>query len=383
MTRWQVLLRVIAKALWVRPGKLFLSLTALTVGATLASAFLNLYLDLPNKMSSEFRTLGPNLIIAPRGQNQTFPAEIERRIASERPEVATLPWLYAIGKVDGRDVILGGTDLTRLSRLHPGWHGLPSVASAQEGLVSVALAQGGLIAGEKAAAAFGLKAGSMARISYGEKEISLPLLGIVSTGESEDSQLIMPLAALESLTGESGRLSLIQLAASGSASEIESTWNSLTARLSDSPEVEVRALRPVLESDARVVMKVRGLMLGLAGIVLALVILSVLTTVSGRILDRQKDIGIMKALGGSDAGIARFFLAETAVQALIASALGFTVGFVLAQLAAERVFHSSIALRWDVAAAVAGITLFTALLATALPARWIRHMDAAVILRGE
>ena len=157
----------------------------------------------------------------------------------------------------------------------------------------------------------------------------------------------------------------------------------MAARLADAPEVEIRPLRPVLESEARVVMKVRGLMLGLAGIVLALVVLSVLTTVSGRILDRQKDIGVMKALGGSDAGIASFFLAETACQALLAAVAGYGVGFLLAQLAAERVFHSTIAMRWDVAGAVVGITLGVALIATALPARWIRSMDAAVILRGE
>src|SRR3972149_2608755 len=98
MARWQMLWRVVGKALWVRPGKLFLSLTALTVGATLASAFLSLYFDLPAKMSAEFRTLGPNLVIAPRGKSQTFSAKYEQTIAAAHPDVVSLPWLYAIGK---------------------------------------------------------------------------------------------------------------------------------------------------------------------------------------------------------------------------------------------------------------------------------------------
>ncbi|MBI3935229.1 MAG: ABC transporter permease [Acidobacteria bacterium] len=373
MARWRMLLRVVGKALWVRPGKLFLSITALTVGATLVSAFLSLYFDLPQKISSEFRTMGPNLIVAPRGQGQTFPAEIAKELVAGYPGVTGLPWLYAIGKANGRDVILGGTELANLARMHPGWQGLPSGIAGPEAL----------IAGEQVATVFGWKPGAIVHVAYADRDIRMPLAGIVSTGGSEDSQVIVPLAALESLTGQAGRLSLIQLAVPGSASDVDATWQALLARAGAVPEVEIRALRPVLESEARVVMKVRGLMLGLAGIVLALVILSVLTTVSGRILDRRKDIGVMKALGGSDASIARFFLAETAAQALLAAALGFGAGFALAQLAAERIFHSAIAPRWDVAAAVAAITVSVALIATALPTRWIRRMDAAVILRGE
>jgi len=372
MTGSRMLLRVIGKALWVRPGKLLLSVAALTVGATLASAFLSLYFDLPDKMSAEFRTLGPNLVVAPRGEAQTFPASIQKRLATTTEDAFQLPWLYAVGRADGRDVILAGTELPKLAQMHPSWSGLPAQVSGQI-----------LIAGVKAMEQFGWKPGETVRIQYSENEVSLPLAGIVSTGGSEDSQLLLPLATLQAMTGQAERLSLMQLAVPGAAAEVETAWHAMSASVASVPEVEIRALRPVLESEARVVMKVRGLMLGLAGIVLALVILSVLTNVSGRLLDRQKEIGVMKALGGSDAGIARFFLAETAVHALLAAALGLAAGFALAQAAAERIFHSSIALRWDVAGAVAGITLGVALIATLLPARWIRRMDPAVILRGE
>lgn len=389
MARWKMVLRVVSRALWVRPAKLFSSLAALTVGATLASAFLSLYFDLPRKMTAEFRTLGPNLVVAPRGNAQTFSAELYARLAADSPEVPRLPWLYAIGKVEGNDVILGGTDLARLAALRPGWQVFPSLdrkesaqtvqdflTRQQEALAS----EQGLLAGEKAAAHFRWSTGQVVRLDYGGTSVSLPLLGIVSSGGSEDSQLLVPLPVLQTLTGQPGQLSLIQLAAPGSAAQVESIWQKIAARL---PEAEVRPLRPVLESEARVVMKVRGLMLGLTAIVLGLVILSVLTTVSGLVLDRQRDIGIMKALGGSDRAIALFFLAETACLAVLAAALGYGAGFGLAQLAAQRIFRSAVDWRGDVLGAVVGITVAVALIATAFPARWIRRLDPAVILRGE
>jgi putative ABC transport system permease protein len=220
----------------------------------------------------------------------------------------------------------------------------------------------------------------MVEVHYGENRMSLPLLGVVSTGSSEDSQLLVPLPVLQALTSQPGRLSLIELAAPGSSEQVEGSWQALQAQL---PEAEVRPLRPVVESEARVVMKVRNLMLGLAGIVLALVILSVLATVSGLILDRQKDIGVMKALGGSDRSVAVFFLAEMAFLALLAAAIGYGAGFGLAQWAAQRVFQSAVELRADVLGAVVAITLAAALIATVLPTRWIRRADPAIILRGD
>ncbi|HWP85871.1 MAG TPA: hypothetical protein VNN17_11810, partial [Terriglobia bacterium] len=185
MTRPEMLLRLVRKALWVRPGKLALSVLALTVGATLSSAFLSLYFDLPAKMSAEFRTLGPNLIVAPRGAENTFSAQLEDRLATAYPALARLPWLYAVGQAGDRNVVLAGSRLEDLAAMHPSWRGIPSHPGE------------GLLAGETAAALLGWKIGETHRISYAGRQINLPLAGIVSTGGSEDSQLLLPLATLQ------------------------------------------------------------------------------------------------------------------------------------------------------------------------------------------
>jgi putative ABC transport system permease protein len=369
-----MLMRVLAGSLRLEPRKVLLSLAALTIGATLASAFLSLYFELPQQISGEFRALGPNLVVAPRNVSETLPVNIVEVISSGLPDVPLLPWLYAVGEAEGKPVILAGADLDRIAGVHPSWDGVP-----EEGLSS-----NSVLAGAKAAQLLGWTPGETVHIRYGGQDAVLQLADIVSTGGSEDSQLLLPLRLLQELTGQQGHISMIQIAARGSASEIEATWRRIGEALSrTAPAAEVRPLRPVLESEAHVVMKVRWLMLGLAAVVLALVILSVLTTVSGRIVDRRRDIGVMKALGGSDRGIARFFLAESAAQALLAGAIGCAIGFLLAQWAAHRMFGSAVAWRWDVVASVLALTVAAAIVATALPARWIHRMDAAVILRGE
>jgi putative ABC transport system permease protein len=129
-------------------------------------------------------------------------------------------------------------------------------------------------------------------------------------------------------------------------------------------------------------MKVRALMYGLTAVVLAIVILSVMTTVGGLVLDRQKDIGIMKTMGGSDAIISFMFVAETALIALCAAVLGHWLGFALADWAARGLFHSSLGWRWDVLGSVAAVTLAVALIATSIPIRVIRKLEPAAVLKG-
>jgi putative ABC transport system permease protein len=101
------------------------------------------------------------------------------------------------------------------------------------------------------------------------------------------------------------------------------------------------------------------------------------------IVDRERDIGVMKALGGSHTSIAGFFLAEMGFLALLAAAIGYAAGFGLARWIALRVFQSAVELRADVLGAVVAATLSAAMIATLFPTRWIRRADPAVILRGE
>jgi len=388
MKRWGMLFRVVMKAFSFRPGKASSCLAALTVGATLSSAFLSLYFVLPGKMSEEFRTLGANLVVTPSGNAQTFSQDLFTRLGAQQPQVFGLPWLYAIGKTAKGEVVLGGTDLSRVAFLNPGWKvvaneiGTTSNQTLEEMLGrnrEAAGQQNWLVAGEKAASQFGWRVGEPVELNYGEKSIRLPLLAVISTGGSEDSQALVPISALQELTSQPGRLSLIQMRAPGPAAQVEMRRQEIAALLSD---VEVRPLRPVIESEARVVMKVRALMYGLTAVVLGIVILSVMSTVSGLVLDRQRDIGIIKTLGGSDFMISFLFMTELAVSALLAAVLGYLLGFGLADWAAHDIFHSSLPWRWDVLASVAAVSIAVALASTAFPIHLVGKLEPAVILKG-
>ena len=390
MRSQRLFFRVVYKAFRVQPSRMAASFAALAVGATLASAFLNLYFDLPRKMTAEFRTLGANVILAPQGAGETVPQTVYAELAEAHPQVARLAWLYAVGNVGRQEAILAGTELERLAALNPGWRVMidPSDRDSSEPVgdfvARLRTTQADadsrwLLAGATAAALLNWKVGETVMVQYGVASLELPLVGILSTGGSEDSQILLPLADLQEITGREAQLSLIALALPGAAEQVEAVRQQIAARF---PAVDARPLRPVIESEARVILRVRNLMFGLTAIVLAIVILSVMTTVSGLVLDRQRDIGVMKSLGGTDRAISMLFVAETLSIAAVAAILGYAVGLGLAQWAAQRIFASPLPWRWDTLPAVVGVTLAVAFVAAALPVYRVRRLDPVVVLRG-
>jgi hypothetical protein len=58
-------LRILWKLLGASRGRLAVALIALTSGAAVCSALLNVNLDAERKLTQEFRTLGANVVIAP------------------------------------------------------------------------------------------------------------------------------------------------------------------------------------------------------------------------------------------------------------------------------------------------------------------------------
>src|SRR5256885_16773499 len=70
--------RILRRLVYANRGRLFVILLALSAGAAVSAALLNLQVDAKRRLTSEFRAFGSNVIIAPND-------------AGARPHSATLP----------------------------------------------------------------------------------------------------------------------------------------------------------------------------------------------------------------------------------------------------------------------------------------------------
>jgi putative ABC transport system permease protein len=362
------------RAMFLRRRRLSIALAALIVGAMLASALLTTYADLDRKMAGEFRRYGANLVIAPPSGVDSLPADVLDR--AEQQGVVAVPYFYVVGRVKDRDTVLGGVDLTRLRRNPPSWklNGAWPRASA----VGRPGAPVECLSGER----LGLHPGERVQVSVGAgPQISSEewlVTGAVSTGASEDSQLLASIDDVRGLAKIPGRLSLIEVTAP--PRQVDQTRDRLAAAL---PDADVRVLRAVAESTAQILLRVRGLLYAASLVILSIVTLSVATTLYAIVLDRKRDIGVMKALGAGEANIAGLLVTESAVLGLGGGIIGCTLGLAAAAWIGQAIYQSAVSVRWLVVPEVLFLTVTVAVLATLFPLRVAREVSAAAELKGE
>ncbi|HXR09886.1 MAG TPA: ABC transporter permease [Candidatus Acidoferrales bacterium] len=377
MSSRSMFLRILWKLLGASRGRLAVALIALTSGAAVCSALLNVNLDAERKLTQEFRTLGANVVIAPpAGGSEAALADaavLDRVTALRLPRiVATAPYLYVAANSGSQPVILAGTWFDQVAKMNSWW-------KLEGGWVSSRDDQEHCLVGFTAARQLGLAPGSSVQLRSGDHNISLTVAGIVTTGGAEDNQILTNLDSAQALAGLSGRVSLVQLSVSGTTAEIEGVTRKLADNL---PGLDVRPVRQIAAAEGRILGRIRGLIFWTIALILVLSMLGVLASMAALAMERRQDVGLMKALGGTVPRIMRLFLAEAGTLGAVGGLLGFLLGVVLARWIGERIFGVVISARFEVLPITIVLTVGVAL-AGAFPLRLLGRVRPAEILRGE
>jgi putative ABC transport system permease protein len=359
---WNFVLRAVE----FRKRRLALAFSALAVAATLATALFSVYSDIERKMRVEFRGFGANIVIAPAGGAQTVPLAAVA-IAEQQGAVAA-PFLYTVGRIENEPVVVAGTDFHRAGPLTNYWR--------VEGLRTAE--PGECLAGSTVAAHFRLKLGQKLDL----ENSPCTLRGIVSSGGAEDAQVLVPLEAAAQLAGLHDAASLVQVRADGR--RLEAVAATLAKAL---PGSDVRLLHAVAETEANVVLKIRSTLFLLTILILGITTLCVSSNFSALVLERSKEIGILKAIGAGERKIAALFLSESLILGVGSAIAGYVFGLLVAWWIGRQIFPESAAagvgVNYGVFLPVTAVTLVVAVAATLAAAAHIWGIKPAVILRGE
>jgi putative ABC transport system permease protein len=282
-----------------------------------------------------------------------------------------VPVVLAEGAVD-TPAILAGTSLREVIQTSSWWKVEGEWRDSSRGLDRC-------IVGSQAARLLNLKPGDSLNVVYAEREINLEVAAIVTTGSSEDSQVLVDLGLAQRLAGLSGRIGLVQVSVQGTPETIEIVRTRLSAAL---PEVEVRPVRQLAEAEGYLFDKIRGLLLATVTLISILTSLGVLAAMTGLALERRRDVGLMKALGGTVGRIMRFFLVETTAVGFIGGLIGCAAGTVLAAWMEWRIYGTTMTPRLIVWPFTIALMIAVAL-AGSLPLRFLGRVRPAEILRNE
>ena len=360
-------LRMLMRAALLRRGRAASALLAMVVAAAVATAMLNLYVDVQAKLRKEFRNYGANVVMVAKG-DQELPADaLDKVNALLSGRGLAVPFAYVVARTSsGQSVVVSGTNLEQVRKLDGWWSVTSWPANPQDALV-----------GTRAAPVVSPQAKPF-DLSFQGRTIHLNPAGILRTGASEDSRIYLLSQDFESWTGV--KPSTIEIASSGSSEDV----NALIRQLSQAvPAAEVHPIRQIMEGEARVLGKTRATLAAAAALIIVTAALCVLSTLIGWVFDRRRDFAIMKALGASEGLISGFFAAEAAALGAVGAIVGFGIGVGVAAWIGRVNFHAPVVPRFNVLPVVFVGSVVVALVSAVLPIFLLRRVQPAMILRGE
>ncbi|MFZ0198342.1 MAG: ABC transporter permease [Candidatus Sulfotelmatobacter sp.] len=359
--------RMLVRAAVLRRGRAASALFAMIVAAAVATAMLNLYVDVQAKLRREFRNYGANIILVGK-DGASLPASAlgqAESVVAGRGILA--PFALVVARTgDGQPIVVAGADFERVRQLDRWWSVSNWPSAPQQALVGV-----------RALSVVSPK-NQPFDLEFQGHTIHVAPAGTVQTGAAEDSRVYLSLADFVSWTGV--QPSTIEVAANGSPEEIAAIMNQLQRAI---PVADVRPVRQIMEGEARVLGKTRATLLAAAALIILTAALCVLSTLMGWVFDRRRDFAIMKALGASDRLLNGFFAAEAAALGAIGAVIGFVFGIGIAAWIGRANFHAPVVPRFSVLPFVLAGSILVTLLSAILPISLLRRVQPAVILRGE
>ena len=360
-------LRMLVRAAVLRRGRAVSALFAMVVAAAVATAMLNLYIDVQAKLQREFRNYGANIILV--GKNSSsLPADALSRVdLTLGGRGIAAPFALVVARTsDGQPIVVAGTDFDRVKQLDRWWSVSAWPTSPKQALVGVRALP--LVSPKN----------QPFDLTFQGRTLHLTPAGTVQTGAAEDSRIYLSVADFVSWTGV--QPSTIEVAAGGNASEVAGVMNQLAQAI---PSAEVRPVRQIMEGEARVLGKTRATLLAAAALIILTAALCVLSTLMGWVFDRRRDFAIMKALGASERLLNGFFAAEAAALGATGAIIGFLLGIGIAAWIGRANFHAPVVPRLGVLPIVLLGSMAVTLISAILPISLLRRVQPAVILRGE
>lgn len=419
-------LRIFRKSILKRKGKLCLAIIAVIMGAAIPSAMMTVSLDITEKVNYEFRKFGANLLVVPKSDTIDvnigavhFGSVTDQRYINETdiPKIKSISWgknvfgfapfLFQVAYVekDGieQPIVLVGTWFekkvelednntlkTGVKRVNPWWDvkGAWVNDSATLNTTDRLLAPIDSMIGTSAAEKLGIEIGDELNLAYratpedleNEINISLNIVGIISTGASEDNQLFVPLDVSQSLTERPNKVHTVQVSALCIGCPIDTIAGEIEEKL---PYVDAKTIKQLTSAEMGVLSKFEQIMLLVTTIALMTTVLGVGAIMTTSVMERQREVGLMKAMGAENRKVASLFMAEATFIGAIGGILGYAVGLGMAQIIGMSVFDSAISPRWIVFPIILAMSVAVAIFASMLPVRRAIKIDPVIVLRGE
>jgi putative ABC transport system permease protein len=366
---WASIDRFIVSNVVRRPIRTFLSVLAIAIQVTMILTLVGVSYGTLDGTARRARGVGADILIRPPGSSiiGLSSAPMSDRLA---PMLASQPGVtMATGTViqplEGLDTVTG-LDLDQFSRMSGGFHYLEGGPFQKDD---------DMLVDEFYAREKHLHAGDTVHLLGHDWRLA----GVFESGKL--ARICVRLPVLQELTGNPHRLSQIYLKVKD-PSHAQDVVNELKKKLPGYPIYTMEEFTSLLSiSSVSLLRNFIAVVMGIAVIVGFIVVSMAMYTA---VLERTREIGILKSLGASSRLILSLLLKETLLLALAGTGIGIALTY-LVQWSMEHVVHSGLTdetvfLWWPLAGAIA---ITGALLGTVAPAVKAVRQDVTEALSYE
>lgn len=402
------------------------------LAAGLVSALLTLSINIGDKMAREMKSYGANIEISPDSQS-ALPASLASQartldrddllIEKELPNIMDIFWRNNIigfapfvrgrGRVvtdDAGPVELVGTFFDKSLPLKEE----PDYRTGNRKIARYWQVTGRwpddeqneALAGQVLAEQKGWQPGDVL-VLEGEdgRRADVRISGILTSGSGDDRAIILPLASAQRLLKLEGRLHSIRVSAltvpenalsrkarenlAALDSDEYDLWfctafvSSIAFQLENAlNNARVKPIWQVAASEGLVITRIQSLLFVVTLAALVAAAMGIGALMSNAILQRAREIGLMKALGAHNWQVYLLFYSESILCGLLGGLLGSLAGWGLARIMGYALFDSAIRFHWITLPLVLIVALIITLTGTYFPSRRIAALYPIEVLYG-
>jgi putative ABC transport system permease protein len=415
--------RILRKSFSKRKSRAAIAIISVIIGAAIATSLISVSNDISENVGNEFRKYGANLLVVPKTDtievgfpgvdfgsvtNQRYINESDlwkiRGIFWRLNVLGFAPLLYQVVQIDNnmdsQNVVLVGTYFdhevqiiqpfapedpavftTGIQAISPWW-------KITGDWISDPLDIHSSMVGMNVADKLGLSLGDIYTVNYIRDyeqpnqftSYDLKIVGIIETDGHEDNQIFVNLQVAQNISGRMGLVHTVQVSALCNECPVEAFATQIEGSI---PYIEARTVKQLVSAEMNILSKIENMMFLITIVALFASALGVLTTMTSSVIERQKEIGLMKSVGADNRQIVSLFFSEATIIALVGAILGYLIGIVLAQFVGISVFNTTISPRVEIIPIVIAISLGVVILASILPVRRAVRIEPAIVLRGE
>lgn len=372
-----------------RKGKAAFLVAGISIGIATAVALLTLSGMIREEIGLQLDQYGANIVVVPKsnslaldyggvtvsgvafdvGQLRDEDARRINEIPYRNRLAVVAPKILGAVEAEGRQVLLAGVDFEQELKLKRWWRVVGerprggedllvgyeaaqalsltehvmedrSVPAAPDPAGTVDVTAGG---GHAHAAMGGHFRVVRDRLTLGGRQFRVA--GVLTpTGGREDAMIFGHLGSVQALLGRPGQLSLVEVSALCQDCPVEEMVGQIAAQL---PEAKVSAIQQAVRARVETVGRLTRFAAAVSGVVLLIGALMIFTTMTGAVVERTKEIGVLRAIGFRRSHIVKGLMLEVVLLSTAGGLLGWAAGLLASRLLLPYFSQTGMGLAFD------------------------------------